>query len=412
MKSPDKKNTSIVQIALLIIVPTLLILLVLETFCRIVDIEDRVTKRQDKVFLDMPTWVARDIDQNNKKMIQKLARDPATVDWLNIFEPGDAFRVRMKPNINKTITNTFSRIRHPSEKRYTVQSNALGFRGEEIPREKGADTFRVLIFGDSSSFGWGVNGSETYSAVFESVLEREAPSLNVEVGNFAIPGDSSAYGRLIVEKYAQKYSPDLVILGFGANDAKRVYNPHQEQVERFRSSSTLHSLSYLFAEKSALYRAVKAIIIRITPQPELEQKKAKKSVAVTRDQFQENLDVMTEESYKSGSKEVLVLSLCTPGNYAYAAREFATDKGVTYLNGQKYLESLLSDITSHRTHPEMVKRMEELYPAALERNELFYITSDLCHPNRIGHQLIGERIAELIREIALPEGAGSVGSSH
>ena len=40
--------------------------------------------------------------------------------------------------------------------------------------------------------------------------------------------------------------------------------------------------------------------------------------------------------------------------------------------------------------------MKQQYPADLAKNDIFYITNDGCHPNKIGYRLIGERLAELI----------------
>ncbi|KKW38861.1 MAG: hypothetical protein UY85_C0021G0011 [Candidatus Peribacteria bacterium GW2011_GWB1_54_5] len=41
-------------------------------------------------------------------------------------------------------------------------TNSYGFRGKEIPLEKPANTVRVLVVGDSVSFGHGVNDNQIF----------------------------------------------------------------------------------------------------------------------------------------------------------------------------------------------------------------------------------------------------------
>jgi lysophospholipase L1-like esterase len=42
--------------------------------------------------------------------------------------------------------------------------------------------------------------------------------------------------------------------------------------------------------------------------------------------------------------------------------------------------------------------MREQYPEFLLRDDLFYVSSDLCHPNVVGHALIADRLAELLKK--------------
>ena len=69
-------------------------------------------------------------------------------------------------------------IGHTHEFDYKITTNSLGLRGEEVETVKPEDSYRVLMLGDSMTFGWGVENEETFS----SVLEQRLNSLLKENG--------------------------------------------------------------------------------------------------------------------------------------------------------------------------------------------------------------------------------------
>lgn len=53
------------------------------------------------------------------------------------------------------------------ESRAGIFTNALGMRGRELPLTKRAGGFRIVMLGDSYTFGYGVGEEETSSALLE-----------------------------------------------------------------------------------------------------------------------------------------------------------------------------------------------------------------------------------------------------
>lgn len=373
----------------------LAVLVSLELLLRIVPVSSLLQQKKGDMQLEMPTWMMRDSGSRDKAA--RFRGDANTIDWLSIFEEAPGFRVRLVPNVERSVTNTFSQIPFDRKALYRVKANSLGFRGPEPASAKSEEGLRILVFGDSSSFGWGVNQEETYSAVLQRELSARLPERHVEVLNFAIPGDSSEYGKLIFERYAKSYEPDLVILGFGANDAKMVPQSHASQVERYRKSYALQVLTF-WARKSALFGTLEALMKSGLPQSaEAKSRPHRGRVhAVKRKRYRHNLSEMATEAKTAGASNALLLSLCTPGDYASAAAKLAKAKGHLYLNGQAYLFRKLPEIKAGQVHPELVAEMREHYPRELARNELYYLTSDACHPNKLGHRLIGEKLTEMI----------------
>lgn len=384
------------KIFLTVIVPALMLLL-LETVCRVFNLPGFIAKhRRGAITLDMPTWMQR--EDNTRIRASKVENDWDAIDWMNIFESAPGFRVRMVPYTQKFITNTFSQIEADKNHKYFVAANSLGFRGPEISPKKPMNTFRILVFGDSSSFGWGVNQDESFSALLQQELGNNAAGKKIEVGNFAIPGDSSEYGRLIVDKFIKRYESDLVIFGFGANDAKRVFVPHKRQVEKFRSSGNMLTLDHL-ARSSSLYETLAAFLTPSAKPP--PSSGGKLHAAVLKRRYQENLLTMADQALNAGAKNVLLLSLCTPDDYTARARRLAERRHYMFLDGQGYLLGLLPQIMNRKVHPEIVDEMQSAYPADLKRNSLFYVTSDACHPNKLGHALIAEKLSGAINKAAL-----------
>jgi hypothetical protein len=104
------------------------------------------------------------------------------------------------------------------EVRYEVTINSAGQRGRERTREKDDGVVRILLLGDSTSWGWGVSDEEVFAHLLEGLLE-------VEVINLAVPGYSTDQHLLQLEREGWDWDPDLVLLGFVHNDSVAVNFP-------------------------------------------------------------------------------------------------------------------------------------------------------------------------------------------
>jgi len=112
----------------------------------------------------------------------------------------------LKPNIrNMTVF----------EKR-VLNTNSKGFRGiAEYSPGPHHGKVRVLILGDSFTFGDGVSDSETYPAF----LQRMIPT--AEIINAGVRGYGHDQMLILLQEEGAKYMPDIVILGFLTEDMER-----------------------------------------------------------------------------------------------------------------------------------------------------------------------------------------------
>lgn len=93
-------------------------------------------------------------------------------------------------------------------------TNALGLRGSEIgPKTRP----RILAFGDSFTWGWGVpQGAEWIHEAAREIEREGGPA--VETVNCGVNGYGTDNALVLLEEIGEDLAPDLVLLGFFAND--------------------------------------------------------------------------------------------------------------------------------------------------------------------------------------------------
>jgi hypothetical protein len=157
---------------------------------------------------------------------------------------------RMRPGLRGVVGNWAEFTTH-------VRINQLGIRGPEIgPHRPGVR--RVLVLGDSFTFGTGVEEEEAFPTRIAEELSRggiPAEGINAGMGAFGLPDEVAWY-----ENYGRSIHPDLIVLGiFTGNDLQDAAPDHPpiyvvrgdivDEAERHRSSVVhwLFQHSQLFA---------------------------------------------------------------------------------------------------------------------------------------------------------------------
>ncbi len=105
-----------------------------------------------------------------------------------------------------------------------VAINSHGLRDHEYAEAKPARTYRIVMLGDSTCFGWGVPLNETVAEILERKLNASSlppyqrfEVLNAGVGNYDTVQEVAHY-----ENYDRAFHPDLVILEYFINDPEPV----------------------------------------------------------------------------------------------------------------------------------------------------------------------------------------------
>ncbi len=129
----------------------------------------------------------------------KLLHQPSSI-------PGLAYE--MAPNMEKVWDGVI------------IKTNSYGMRDHEPVPQKTDSLRRVVVFGDSYTFGLGVPAEQTYPKVLEKLLNQSTVSTNYqyEVLTFAVIGYSTQDEALLLKHKALAWDPDVVIIGYVLND--------------------------------------------------------------------------------------------------------------------------------------------------------------------------------------------------
>lgn len=143
-----------------------------------------------------------DATWRNFWMKQHQTRSPEFFYSFDVFDPTKGWA--LKPNL----------VNLPVFESKVLNSNSKGIRGGEYSYERTGKK-RILVFGDSFTFGEEVSDNETYSYY----LQEKLPSS--EVINLGVHGYGHDQMLIYLKEEGIKYRPDIVILGFVYEDTQR-----------------------------------------------------------------------------------------------------------------------------------------------------------------------------------------------
>ncbi len=115
-----------------------------------------------------------------------------------------------------------------------VKINSMGLRDREFTLDKPNDVVRILVLGDSLTFGWGAHQDKTYPKVLERKLNENLPAglkkvevINTGVGNYNTSQEVAYY-----ENRGRLFHPDIVLVGISINDAEPTPRENRDWLAR------------------------------------------------------------------------------------------------------------------------------------------------------------------------------------
>ncbi len=104
--------------------------------------------------------------------------------------------------------------------RHTNEDGFWRYGYQNLSRKKENGTYRIMVFGDSITFGYGVSPKKNYTTVLDKkFLNSSLHSNSVEVINSGVSGYNTLQEVELFRVRGVNYDPDLIIIGFCFNDA-------------------------------------------------------------------------------------------------------------------------------------------------------------------------------------------------
>ncbi len=182
--------------------------------------------------------------------------------------------------------------------------NSHGFRGPEFSIVKPPDTYRVLILGDSRSFGFGlVNYEDIYSARIQHYFDQTFGQGKTEILNLSVIGYSSYQGKVLLKKFGNILKPDMVIIWFGFNDLLYYFVSDQAAA----SQPQIQKCMYRFLNRSYLYQWLSQIWSkRLNPTSRNLEFDEPITERVPPDNYRQNLSEMILYIQQMGARALLL----------------------------------------------------------------------------------------------------------
>ena len=252
---------------------------------------------------------------------------------------------------------------------FAVSTDANGVRAPLHTTEKPAGTYRVMTLGCSTTFGWGVEDTESYPARLEAILAEEGHP--VEVINGGQPGHSSFQGLWFWDQVLHRYQPDLVIFGYIVQDARTVaYSDRSQAVLQGNAD---------FLKRNLLYRLKLYVLLRgLIADQQLAAKETGDVPRVPPAEYVENIRAFKERTDAVGARLML---------FGYPLeREGYTASHRAILHAAA-ADERLGEPPLYDPQPEM---------ETLSSQQSLYFPQDRGHANAAGSEVIARGMAQFL----------------
>lgn len=317
---------------------------------------------------------------------------PNSVKLRLMHQPDERLGYRMVPHYEMRYeTSDFDTL---------IKINSEGLRDYEHPKDKDSTTFRILVLGDSFTFGVGVNIEESYPKLLEAILNQSTAGgtpKKYEVINAGVEGFGTEQEYLYLEELGNRYRPDLVIVGLCSNDIHDVMRgiplsfTKASLKNRFYFLSYLRGLQILFSK--IFLKGIKTELFQIYQDqytPEFEDALLK---------TKEYLMKIRGYSHSIGAKTLVVI---IPLGMEIDRLEWEK-KGLVHLYSDEFFNKNMHKFSEIFTEFGKVEKILTLPLLPIFRKNKarpLYFTHDV-HWTKEGHRLAAESIYNLLKEKGL-----------
>ena len=268
-----------------------------------------------------------------------------------------------------------------------IEINAQGLRSPAVAVPKQAGTLRVLVLGDSVTFGAGVREDETFSRQLETLLRGDL-ACPVEVVNAGVSGYGSVEEADLLEHEGLALEPDVVLVFHVENDNVAV--PHlQGGLASFVKDRVVYRSHLIGASLIALRRA-RWMLQASNAGGDANAFGAEQAAWDQRSGTPASLDALrriASVAHANGASVLLASYPATPRNLALDEKRHAILRDLAASTDMRFLE----------TGPALAPHVAD---------GLAVSAADL-HPNGRAHRLIAEALRPALRDALHCPAAGA-----
>ena len=122
---------------------------------------------------------------------------------------------RLIPNADVVLRN-----HHVSKRDINVKINSAGFRDTPLSEKKSPNEIRILVLGDSITFGSYLQAEEVYVERIENRLQKSIDKIKIEVINAGVWDIGLREMLHILDERGLDTDPDAVVIAFYLNDSR------------------------------------------------------------------------------------------------------------------------------------------------------------------------------------------------
>lgn len=286
-----------------------------------------------------------------------------------------------------------------------VVKNSHGFRDREYTMAKPQNTYRILVLGDSFTWGVGLDAEETLPKLLESRLSEETSSGEVEVINAAIPGYNTVEEFLLLKEEGVKYDPDMVLVVFNLNDIEYLPELSDQGYEHMEATPVVEVDHDENIADFALHGGVRGFINKIEVRSNLLKFLVPRVGSLLR-----RMGLIQSTEFSWVARILQGYTDANPG-WLEAKRGLKGIADVCRANNCELLVAVypifaeLKDYKGHQAHQAVLEFCESSGIAAVDLLPLFENTPTMSHwvnimdshPNAEAHRRVAEKLLPDIR---------------
>ncbi|MCE1247307.1 MAG: SGNH/GDSL hydrolase family protein [Firmicutes bacterium] len=256
------------------------------------------------------------------------------------------------------------------------RNNSEGFRTGEIPGNKEPNEFRIIIAGDSSAYGLGIENGNRFGDILETILQQKHPDKKIRVINTACPGYTIFQVERLARQKLYAMKPDCIIISLNNDpnfdfeaDRRRVPPPSLTPVFDVLYNSQV----YLLLRKNMINHRAKKLDTHMADTKPVRR--------LENDEIKNLYNSIISKIKQSGGSVIVAVMPNRPEvlrpsqekipEFKKFQREFSEEAGAVTIDFfSEWLKSY---------EPDKV-----------------FLPGDVVHPNNEGNRIIAEKLAEVI----------------